>query len=195
MSLKTRSLRSQSALKTLTEVPQGDPPSPQLFKMFINTYNDLVNRQLDKVLELLFFNYVIGFSPTLRDLHTFLNDSAIWADEFGMTWEVLKSSGLSITWKLRWIRLNYQSRWYARRLLDSREWEWFFGVSCGRAMRMASRSYAIHTKTHKHEISGLLKRACTLLVIEKVEHDAATNECGAERPLYSGGSPRVWFEN
>lgn len=121
MRLQTKGQRSTHSVCTLAGVPQGCPPSPTLFNIFMDTYIKHMNTAPDRSLVTLFADDVKLLARTLANMQTALDMSTSWADEHGMEWSVQKSCIIGLRTSMK---LNGQQ-------LQQKEEDIYLGVSMG----------------------------------------------------------------
>lgn len=96
MKLRTKGQKANENLKTTAGVPQGDPTSPLLFAIFMDSYLFITNSRPESALSSLFVDDVLALARDLADLQTLLTESETWARKHDMVWSVAKSFGLDL---------------------------------------------------------------------------------------------------
>lgn len=100
MRLQTKHQKSPRSILTLAGVPQGDPPSPKLFNIFMDSFLHHVNTKPDKGLASLFVDDVLLLARARTEMQNILNTSTNWADDVGMQWTIEKSCGIMLPFSL-----------------------------------------------------------------------------------------------
>lgn len=96
MRLRTKRQKSENTISTRAGMPQGDPPSPILFTIFMDCYIRSVNTSPDRGLVSLFVDDVLVLARSLSAMQDLLTDSGAWATSVQMTWAVQKSYGIQL---------------------------------------------------------------------------------------------------
>lgn len=96
MIIRTIGQKSSDCLHTRAGVPQGDPPSPLLFGLFMDSYLRAVNLSPTRAVASLFVDDVLGLAKTFANLLRFLDNSQKWADDHTMVWNIAKSCGINL---------------------------------------------------------------------------------------------------
>lgn len=122
MRLQTKGQRSTHSVCTLAGVPQGCPPSPTLFNLYMDTYIEHMNKTPDRSVATLFADDVKLLASTLVHMQNALDMSSAWAHEYKMEWSVHKSCTIQLPTTMH---LN-------GKLLKQKQEEIYLGVSLGR---------------------------------------------------------------
>lgn len=78
-------------------MPEGDPPSPYLFNLFMDSYIKNMNVTVSRGLSTVFVKDVLLLARSLLDMQCLLSRSKTWADEVKMVGATQKSCGLKTT--------------------------------------------------------------------------------------------------
>lgn len=100
MRLKTKHQKASRSILTLAGVPQGDPPSPQLFNIFMDSFLTRINTSPTKGIASLFVDDVLLLARAGAEMQQLLNTSISWSDEVGMEWTIHKSCGINLPFTL-----------------------------------------------------------------------------------------------
>lgn len=96
VALRTKDQVSERWVSTLSGTPQGCPPSPTLFNIFMDEYIRTINASPRKLLATLFVDDVALLANSMADLQHGLDLSGGWASRQRMSWAVRKSFGLRL---------------------------------------------------------------------------------------------------
>lgn len=84
MVLRTKHQLSNIRVRTLVGMPQGDPPSPYIFNLFMDDYIRMINVKVSRGLATLFVDDVLILARSLLDMQRLLLRSKAWSDRVGM---------------------------------------------------------------------------------------------------------------
>lgn len=121
MRLQTKGQRSPHSVCTLAGVPQGCPPSPTLFNVFMDTYIKHMKTRPYRSLATLFADDVMLMARSVADMQAALIMSSTWATEHRMEWSAQKSCTIRLPTT---IQLNGNS-------LQQKQEEFYLGLTLG----------------------------------------------------------------
>lgn len=101
MRLQTKGQKTPRSIHTLSGMPQGDPPSPQLFHIFTDTLLRQVNINLTHGVASLFVDDVLLIARARYDMQEMVTSCETWAKKFQMKWAVEKSCGIMVPFPLK----------------------------------------------------------------------------------------------
>lgn len=80
MKLRTKQQRGVVLMRTLVGVPQGDPPSPHLFNIFMVIFLAQVNTIPRQGVSSLFFDDVLLLVRSCAEMQLLMNTATSWSD-------------------------------------------------------------------------------------------------------------------
>lgn len=110
MRLRTKHQTLDTTVLTRAGMPQGDPSSPILFNLFMDSYIQRINTKPQREVVSLFVDDVLMMAKSLPGMQKVLSESEAWALSVCMQWAVEKSFGVQIPGTMILARKTLQAK-------------------------------------------------------------------------------------